>query len=93
MTRALDPVDRALLQTEVQTADLSQLHQRLQRLTDEVSDAAKRTDLGLDQLKAQQHIEDQRPRFRPLLPTLDTTINETKSLLAALERCREFMAD
>ena len=93
MTRELDPVDRALLQAAVQNADLSQLHQRLQGLTDEVSDAAKRTNLGLEQIKAQQHAQDQRPLFRPLLPTLDTAIGETKSLLVALERCRAFVAD
>lgn len=93
MTRELDPVDRALLEGAIQNADLSQLHQRLQALADELGDATKRTSLGLEQIKAQQRVRDQRPLFRPLRPTLDRAISETKSLLAALERCREFVVE
>lgn len=52
MARELDPVDRALLEAAVRNADLSQLHRRLRGLTDEMSDATKRTGLGLEQIKA-----------------------------------------
>lgn len=89
----LDEFDAAALDQAVQGAHLQQLHVRLVNLTNEVRSATERLDRGLAQIKKQQQSEDQRPRFRPLVPSLDTTISATESLLASLKHCREFIRD
>ena len=91
LPRRLDPADQAMLETAIVSGDLAQLRERLRILVDDVRDGTQRLDVGIGLLG--QQTKEQRSRFQPLVPDIESATDATESLLVSLRRCGEFMQD